>query len=281
MITNLDRFVNSNSIEALQVITTEAHPNSHNQGSKTQGSKEGLSVYGLFQDYTRTSHGKSRLRQWFLRPTTLINVINDRLDTIAVFTLPANDVQLKELVKNLKSVGNLKSSLRNLRKGALGLSSGGSASVKMWAQLLAFTFAALCIRDAIREMDGSRNLNIFQRLMNGLNGPALANVGGHITHVIDIGESSDLRTPVVKQGLDEELDQLKRRFDGLDSWLREVAKHISSLIPNECRDDLEVVEVAYFPRIGFVIEINEEAAEAVATHFGTADRPWELAFIAG
>lgn len=64
---NLDgiMFMNSDTLAALQILQSEVHPQAHNQGptNTNSGSKEGLSVYGLFQNLARTPQGKHLLRQ--------------------------------------------------------------------------------------------------------------------------------------------------------------------------------------------------------------------------
>jgi hypothetical protein len=54
--TNNGRFINADTLHSLQILDDESHPNSHNQGptKSASGSKEGLSVYGLFRHLART-----------------------------------------------------------------------------------------------------------------------------------------------------------------------------------------------------------------------------------
>ncbi|RMZ88581.1 hypothetical protein DV736_g4193, partial [Chaetothyriales sp. CBS 134916] len=74
-------FANVDTLSTLQIIQPESHPNIFNQGPGTSGSKEVLSVFGLFQHHARTPQGKAQLRTIFLRPSLDVNVINERLDT--------------------------------------------------------------------------------------------------------------------------------------------------------------------------------------------------------
>lgn len=107
-------------------------------GRKSPASKEGLSVYGLFQRFAHTPQVRNRLRQIFLRPSVEINVICERHDFISVYLRPDNYDALNKIVKGLKHIKNLRPVMINLRKGI----STGSAKITgfkttVWATLLA------------------------------------------------------------------------------------------------------------------------------------------------
>ena len=120
--TEARRFMNAETYTSLQILQAETHPASHNQGptSISSGSKEGLSVYGLFQHLARTPQGKHKLRQLFLRPSLDINVLNERLGTISIMLRPDNQVTLESMSKCLKHIKNMKAVVTNLQKGVSG-----------------------------------------------------------------------------------------------------------------------------------------------------------------
>lgn len=145
---------------SLQIIQSESHPSMFNQGpgKKSSLSKEGLSVYGIFQRFASTPQGRNRLRQDFLRPSTNVDTIRERHDFISVVLRPDNYNCLEKLTKSLKHIKNLRPVMINLRKGI----STGSAKVTgfkttVWATLLAvctqhpifrveFTYAVVSVR---------------------------------------------------------------------------------------------------------------------------------------
>jgi DNA mismatch repair protein MSH5 len=135
----LHRFINKDTLSSLQVIQSESHPNAFNQGpGKTSpGSKESLSIYGLFQRFTRTPQGKTRLRQHFIRPSSEVDVIRKRQDFISVFLRPENEEVLGKLSKSFRGIKNLRPVMVHLRKGVC----SGNARFKgvksvVWATLL-------------------------------------------------------------------------------------------------------------------------------------------------
>ena len=74
--------VNSDALYSLQIFDEESHASVHSDKTK-----EGLSLFGILNN-TRTTLGKALLREWLLRPSTSIPVINARHDAVACFVLP-------------------------------------------------------------------------------------------------------------------------------------------------------------------------------------------------
>lgn len=130
-------FINTDTLHSLGIIDAEAHPNSHNRGPNAKsGTKEGLSVYGLFHHLARTPQGRFLLRQCFLRPSLNIDVINERLDAVSTFFRPENSSSLEALVQNLKSIGNMRMMMINLRKGVGGSIPGRNGlSRSVWTSI--------------------------------------------------------------------------------------------------------------------------------------------------
>lgn len=118
---------------------SQSHPVSHNQGpsSASPGSKEGLSVYGLFHHLARTPQGKFLLRQYFLRPSLDLEVINERLDTVSVFLRPDNSGVLDSIVKSLGQIKNMKTVVIHLRKGISNGIGKGTSGIKsgVWSSI--------------------------------------------------------------------------------------------------------------------------------------------------
>jgi DNA mismatch repair protein MSH5 len=135
-------FINADTLYSLQVVDAESHPNSHNRGpSSSSGSKEGLSVYGLFHHLARTPQGRTLLRQYFLRPSLNLSLINQRLNTVGVFALAENASALDVLVQNLKSITNMRTMMNNLEKGAAGSTKGeGGLPRSVWASIRRVSF---------------------------------------------------------------------------------------------------------------------------------------------
>ena len=132
---NTIRFINADTLQSLQIIETESHPHSHNQGPKSSGSKEGLSVYGIFHHLARTPQGRHLLRQWFLRPTLDLELLKERQRSISIFIRPDNSALMDDLGRNLRQIKQIRPLILRLRKG-VGYSSPKIGNPKpIWATI--------------------------------------------------------------------------------------------------------------------------------------------------
>lgn len=103
----------------------------------------------------------------------------------------------------------------------------------------------------------------------------LAQVGRKISETVDFEKSIEESRTVILQGVDEELDQMKRTLDGLENFLNEVARKLSEKMPPDLRSSLNVI---YFPQIGFLVTVPIDAATGSAIYEGNIENPWERMF---
>ncbi|KAL9011247.1 MAG: hypothetical protein Q9173_003891 [Seirophora scorigena] len=232
--------IDAETLSALQIMHSQVHPQSHMQGPSTSGSKEGLSVYGLFHHFARTPQGKNLLRQYFLRPSVDINVINERLDTSSVFLRPENTRLLDSMTKSLGQIKNMRTVVIHLRKGissGMGKGSGGIRS-GVWSSLRSFAFHAL---------------------------------------QVDFPSSAEMHRTVVKPGIDEDLDHMKQTYDGLEDLLKKTSENIAETVPYQYGLDLNVI---FFPQIGFLISmmIDPETGRSNYEGVDTGNGGWDRIF---
>lgn len=163
-------FINADTLSSLQILQSEFHPNTHMQGptKSSSGAKESLSVYGLFHQLARTPQGKHRLRQMFLRPSTDLDLIQERHLVISTLLRSDNSETLNVIVSSLKMVKNIRTVLIHLSKGISSPSAkGGAVKQGVWGSLQQFTFHTLQIVDAVRGIVGGEALAIVGKV--GLN----------------------------------------------------------------------------------------------------------------
>lgn len=155
-------FVNADALASLQILGSENHPNHMNQGrdGSKSGTKESLSLYGLFHVLTHTVQGKLKLRQIFMRPTTDLDLIHERQRTITVFLRPENNADISYICKTLRRIKNMKTHLLRLKRG-VNLSGGrATAERSTWATLQAFSAYTIELREAVRRIQGAERLAI-------------------------------------------------------------------------------------------------------------------------
>nr|CAG8531242.1 9277_t:CDS:10 [Entrophospora candida] len=223
---------------SIKIFEDEAHPNMHMRSH----TKEGLSLFGIM-NCTRTTLGKRLLKQWFLRPTLDISIIHERQHTIECFIKPDNLKASSLLTKCLKHIKNIERIVQNIK---------GKLSVKDWQSLLQFAFYCLKIRNLIKEFHYEEPLQIFKRIEETFSITNFKTFGSLINDMIDFDGSVKENRIVIKPYIDEDLDEMKRVYDGLDDFLSEVANEISTTIPNEITTSLNVI---YYPQLGYLIAV--------------------------
>ncbi|KAJ3088950.1 MutS protein msh5 [Quaeritorhiza haematococci] len=195
--------VNADTLCSLQIFQDEAHPNMHSSRSK-----EGLSLFGIL-DMTHTAPGRFLLKRWFLRPSLDIEALRRRHDTIEAFMRPENGHIVESVRSSLKHVKNIPKILFSMRT---------KVSVTEWQALLRFCFYTLKIRSSIRDMT-EMNLPIMKKIEEAFVVQELKDVGSFINNVIDFDQSIAEGRVSVKPFIDDELDELKRNYHGLDDLL--------------------------------------------------------------
>lgn len=274
-------FINADTLSSLQIIQSESHPNSHMQGpnKSTSGSKESLSVFGLFYHLASTPQGKQMLRKMFLRPSIDVSVIEERLWTVGTFLIPENRPLLQEIQKSLRSIKDIRTVVIHLQKGVSG-GSGKAMAVKsgIWGSIRSFSFHSLKILEALRNLAGDKTV-IASKLLNESRPNDLLGIGQIITETIDFERSAEQHRITVRQGVDPELDEMKRTYDGIESFLAEVKRKITDDIPEWARQYVE--NCIYFPQLGFltVVQLDPDTGEGKYKGEGTEDDEWTLIFV--
>ena len=265
------RFISPDTLLSLQIIQPESHPNAFNQGPGSTGSKESLSIYGLFHHYARTPQGRSRLRQTFLRPSLDLEEINHRLDFISVFVRPENQIPLQKLSRSMSMIKNIRIVMTHLHKGINGgnQKSGGFRS-GVWATLLELAYHTIDIRDTLREVLGGESLPLLAKSMQVLDTRLLQNVGRNINDIVDRESSIEQNRTVVKRGVNDQLDDLKDVYDGMDDLLSRTAIDIARNLPDHIAMKLNVI---YFPQLGYHITMPLDPHTRQPLYEGDPDDP--------
>ncbi|KIM89101.1 hypothetical protein PILCRDRAFT_211886 [Piloderma croceum F 1598] len=228
--------INADALFSLQIFENESHASVHSDKTK-----EGLSLFGILNN-TASSLGRSLLRTWLLRPSLSIPVITARHDAVACFLRPENLVTAAAMHSHLKGIKNVPRILGTMRCG--------KAGVGEWQGLVKFTFHSAMIRDALNELHQAGSVEIVQKLLAALDVAGFREVASAVNEIIDWEESANACRVCVRSHIDEELDNKKHVYHGIDSVLCKVADQICQIIPPNYASSLNVV---YFPQLGFLI----------------------------
>ena len=80
------------------------------------------------------------------------------------------------------------------------------------------------------------------------------------------------------QGVDRELDNLKRTYDGLGGFLSEIATQLSNELPEWAKKYIE--NCIFFPQLGFltVVPLDPQTGKGMYEGEGMDDDVWEKRF---
>ena len=81
----------------------------------------------------------------------------------------------------------------------------------------------------------------------------------------------------MKPGIDDELDRMKRSYDGLDALLTEVSKILAHHVPQSSA----ILNIIYFPQLGFLIACSIGSDAGSSTCDGDYVNGWDRVFTNG
>ncbi|XP_062322043.1 mutS protein homolog 5 isoform X6 [Osmerus eperlanus] len=229
-------YIDRDTYSVLQIFKSELHPSVYKLQS---GEKEGLSLYGIL-NRCKCKFGSKMLRQWFLRPSRDLALLNRRQTVVRFFSSPRNSDTLRTLQGSLSNIRNVPNVLRRM--------SLCHTTVSDWQSLYKTVYSAVCIRDTLRSLPQS--IQLFQDISEGFSDD-LYYIASLISRVVDFESSLSENRFTVKPNVDPAIDEKKRRMMGLSDFLTDVARreleHLDARIPSCC--------VIYIPLIGFLLSV--------------------------
>ncbi|KAF9783468.1 muts domain V-domain-containing protein [Thelephora terrestris] len=227
--------INLDALHSLQVFDPEDHASLHSDKFK-----EGLSIYGILNN-TRTTLGRNLLREWLLRPSLSLPIIAARHAAVACFVNPDNITTAGDIQGHMSGIKNTPRAFKMLKSGR--------GKVQDWQGVVKFAFHAAMIRDSLAELVHANHVDVLKKLFGVLDLNMLRDVGTIINETIDWEECINAGRVCVQQHIDEELDNRKHIYAGLDTVLAKVAQQVASTAP----DVVKTLNVVYFPQLGFLI----------------------------
>ncbi|EXJ88115.1 hypothetical protein A1O1_05043 [Capronia coronata CBS 617.96] len=267
--------VNADTLISLQIIQPETRPVACKQGP---AAKESLSIHGLFQKNIRTPQGKVLLRQAFLRPSLHLDSIDSRLDIVSVFVRPDNEEACRKLSKSLGKIKNMRATLTLLQKGIdSGKQTHNAFKSGVWASLLDFCYHTIEIADTLQEVLGADRLPLCIVAADALDRYSLQRLGRMVYEMVDLDASTDQQRTVIKPGVNEQLDEIKNLYDGMDSLLTTKAFEIAQTLPPGVNVNLQVT---YLPHMGFHLGVTMDAITGEPVYDGR-ELGWQRVFHTG
>ncbi|KAF9869815.1 DNA mismatch repair protein [Colletotrichum karsti] len=273
--------ITKDTLSSLQVFQSEIHPSTLVSGAATSGSgsKESLSVYGLFRPLAGTPQGRTKLQQIFVRPLVSLQIINERHRTIEVLLRADNTEALENLSRALQEIKDVRKPLEQLQKGA-DAQTGTAIDRGVWWSLARFSVRLLRLRDIVFELQHADNLTAVKKVIDTIPVGVMKDVGARIESIIDFDEAKASSRIAVKPNVSRELDDLKRKYHALDSFLNEVRSSMYQTLPDWACP--HVTGCVFWPQLGFftIVSLSPNGAPAYKGQ-GSDDEDWEVVFITG
>jgi DNA mismatch repair protein MSH5 len=101
-----------------------------------------------------------------------------------------------------------------------------------------------------------------------------------INSTIDFDQSKSRSRPSVLSGIDTQLDKLKRRYDGMGSFLTSAVNRVNQNLPEWARQYIR--SCIFLPQLGFLMEVETDPTTGNGMYEGEGaeDSPWEKLFTA-
>lgn len=99
-----------------------------------------------------------------------------------------------------------------------------------------------------------------------------------INKAIDFEQSNSRHHPSVESGVDVQLDELKRRCDGMGSFLTDVVNHVSQRLPEWAIQHIR--SCIFLPQFGFltIVEPDHQTGKGRYEGEGSNSGQWERLF---
>jgi DNA mismatch repair protein MSH5 len=100
-----------------------------------------------------------------------------------------------------------------------------------------------------------------------------------VTQTVDFVRSAEQHRTVILPGVDEELDNIKRTYDGMDSLLTQVAIRLSNDLPEWAAQYVE--NCIFFPQLGFltVVPLDSNTGKGKYEGEGIENDAWDKMFV--
>ncbi|XP_018568658.1 mutS protein homolog 5-like isoform X2 [Anoplophora glabripennis] len=234
--------VDAASFNALHIFAQRGHDASFKRGLQSS-SREGLSVFRLFSANCQSKIGQVTLKSILLSPIKNVDELNKRLDFINFVLQPGNKDFVESLQENIKQLSSdinmILTRIQNSR-----------ANNREWQVLYKAIYHTIFINNLSRPYREKSELLV--ELHNAVS-PDLLGLEQSIENGLDFNAGEKRGRPIVRFGLDENLDAKKLRQQDIAKDVTAAARFAANELPdfiNECA-------VVYLPEMGHLIAIKE------------------------
>lgn len=238
------------TLRALHVFSDDIHP----VGRGGMAGKEGMSLYGLLKVHIKTHSAKLLLRSWLVYPSTDKTIIQGRQFLVGCLLDSANrslTVALRHALVGLKDVRCVIARIRRMKAG-----------LAEWKGLYGCARSFVAVLEALKvavQQRGSLNQSALVKKVLSVCEQDLREVVNWIDAIVDFEESAATGRLIVATGFSEEIDDLKRSYNGMDDFLTAISsQELKKIVDTEGGPSITGLKVVYVPQVGFLVVLGEE-----------------------
>lgn len=236
--TSLFMTISQETLSALHIFSTEHHPLVAAKGSGN--AKEGFSLFSLL-DRTGSRAGRTKLREWMLKPLMNVEAITKRQDGVELFLLPEARAQTESIAKLMERIGAVDKIILRIKKcnakfnDFLALTKALTSAVAIFDTLQDEVLQKLRQHDTMEPSslqeeiesptsNGSMYLHPRARqyvtfvteMLERCHVVELQALFERITSIVNEEDSFRSKTVVIRAGFDSHLDEARIQFAGLE-----------------------------------------------------------------
>jgi len=238
-------YVSLKTYHSLSIIKEEIHPSQ----IKGKGrSKEGFSVFNLYDSMISTTHGKKLLRNWFLNPTSEIDTLEERCYAVD-FLLSRLSLDSFDKVRiYLKKIYDMVPVLNKFQNNC--------AKKDHWRKLSSSIENFLKIKNLVQTIveekldDKDKSLPLVVRKILQFEESELVELQSLLVATLKFRDNTDRIE--INSGVDEILDNLRKFYDNLDDILTYYAKIELENLGDSTNQKLCLT---YIPHFGYLVSI--------------------------
>lgn len=119
---------------------------------------------------------------------------------------------------------------------------------------------------------------IDSQIVHDIRSPELMSVGDMINKTVDFEQSKERQRPSVRMGVNAQLDELKRRYDGMGSFLTTIVHHVNRHLPEWTSRYIK--SCMFLPQLGFLMAVEADPVIGTTRFEGEeiGDDMWEKVF---
>lgn len=242
--------IDDNSLRSLQIFTRDVHPNALKEN---QHSKEGFSLFSLM-DRTISLPGRQRLKELMMRPLIDKSLIEERQNLIeCILKLLKEGNVIKEISKDLSHIHDIRKTLLRIKKA--------EASYLDWNKLYYSIESGVSIMTTIQEYCNQKDniSSLIKKFIDSVDLPQISELNHLLSDILDCKKSTVEKEVYIRDGYDNELDDIRSCLESLPSILFTTAHEILDTIPL-----VKNITIQYMTHVGYLIAVDETEVHLLA-----------------